>query len=216
MINILDKKEINEVLEILDKLYGDPSSQMLHFDTPFEALIATMLSAQSTDVRVNKVTSKMFKEANTPEDFAKMDLSEIENWIKSIGIYKNKAKNIKATSKILLDDYEGKVPKDKKELVKLPGVGNKTANVVLANAFDIPAFAVDTHVFRVANRIGLADGKDVLATEKDLEKNVDKDKWNITHKQIIAHGRAICKARNPLCEECELKKFCLYYRSNND
>ena len=132
MINILDKKEINEVLEILDKLYGDPSSQMLHFDTPFEALIATMLSAQSTDVRVNKVTSKLFKKANTPEDFAKMDLSEIENWIKSIGIYKNKAKNIKATSKILLDDYEGKVPKDKKELVKLPGVGNKTANVVLS------------------------------------------------------------------------------------
>lgn len=197
-------------------MYPDPNKNLLNFDTPFEALVATMLSAQSTDVRVNIVTEELFKVANTPEDFAKMDIKELENWIKTIGIYKNKAKNIKATSKILLKDYGGIVPNKKEELVKLPGVGRKTANVVLANAFDIPAFAVDTHVFRVSNRIGLADGKDVLKTEKDLEKNIEENLWNISHKRLITHGRALCKARNPLCKSCDINKLCLYYRRNND
>lgn len=197
-------------------MYEDLDKNLLHFETPFEALIATMLSAQSTDKRVNAVTSKLFKVANTPKDFANMDINELENWIKSIGIYKNKAKNIKETSKILVQDYQGEVPNKKSELIKLPGVGNKTANVVLANAFDIPAFAVDTHVFRVSNRIGLADGKNVEQTEDQLTENVPKKDWNITHKRLITHGRAICKARNPLCEECELNKLCLYNRSKND
>ena len=197
-------------------MYEDPDKNLLHFETPFEALIATMLSAQSTDKRVNAVTSKLFKVANTPKDFANMDINELENWIKSIGIYKNKAKNIKETSKILVQDYQGEVPNKKSELIKLPGVGNKTANVVLANAFDIPAFAVDTHVFRVSNRIGLADGKNVEQTEDQLTENVPKKDWNITHKRLITHGRAICKARNPICEECELNKLCLYNRSKND
>ena len=197
-------------------MYEDPDKNLLHFETPFEALIATMLSAQSTDKRVNAVTSKLFKVANTPKDFANMDINELENWIKSIGIYKNKAKNIKETSKILVQDYQGEVPNKKSELIKLPGVGNKTANVVLANAFDITAFAVDTHVFRVSNRIGLADGKNVEQTEDQLTENVPKKDWNITHKRLITHGRAICKARNPLCEECELNKLCLYNRSKND
>lgn len=197
-------------------MYEDPDKNLLHFETPFEALIATMLSAQSTDKRVNAVTSKLFKVANTPKDFANMDINELENWIKSIGIYKNKAKNIKETSKILVQDYQGEVPNKKSELIKFPGVGNKTANVVLANAFDIPAFAVDTHVFRVSNRIGLADGKNVEQTEAQLTENVPKKDWNITHKRLITHGRAICKARNPLCEECELNKLCLYNRSKND
>ncbi|MDU2599512.1 MULTISPECIES: endonuclease III [Anaerococcus] len=213
---MLNKKEINEVLDILANMYEDPDKNLLHFETPFEALIATMLSAQSTDKRVNAVTSKLFKVANTPKDFANMDINELENWIKSIGIYKNKAKNIKETSKILVQDYQGEVPNKKSELIKLPGVGNKTANVVLANAFDIPAFAVDTHVFRVSNRIGLADGKNVEQTEDQLTENVPKKDWNITHKRLITHGRAICKARNPLCEECELNKLCLYNRSKND
>lgn len=197
-------------------MYEDPNKDLLHFETPFEALIATMLSAQSTDVRVNQVTSKLFKVANTAKDFANMDIGELEDWIKSIGIYKNKAKNIKATSKILLEDYNGKVPNVKAELIKLPGVGNKTANVVLANAFDIPAFAVDTHVFRVSNRLGLADAKNVGQTEAQLTKNVPEDEWNITHKRLITHGRALCKARGPLCDECDLNKLCLYYRRDND
>ena len=197
-------------------MYEDPNKNLLNFETPFEALIATMLSAQSTDIRVNAVTSELFKVANKPKDFVNMDIKDLENWIKSIGIYKNKAKNIMATSQILVDDFNSEVPKDKAELIKLPGVGNKTANVVLANAFDIPAFAVDTHVFRVANRIGLADAKNVSQTEAQLTKNVPEDEWNIAHKRLISHGRVICKARGPLCEECDLNKLCLYYRRDND
>lgn len=175
-----------------------------------------MLSAQSTDIRVNEVTGRMFKEANTPKDFANMDLEEIENWIRPIGIYKNKAKNIKKTSEILIKDYDGQVPNIKEELIKLPGVGNKTANVVLANAYDIPAFAVDTHVFRVSNRLGLADAKNVEQTEARLTKIIPKEKWNISHKQLISHGRAICKARKPDCQNCKLSQYCLYYRSKDD
>lgn len=175
-----------------------------------------MLSAQSTDVRVNLVTDKLFKVANKAEDFYKMDIKELEEWVKPIGIYKTKAKNIKKTSEILIREYDSKVPKEKSELIKLPGVGNKTANVVLANAFDIPAFPVDTHVFRVSNRIGLAEGKNVGETEKQLEKNVPKEKWNLTHKELILHGRRICKARKPNCKDCDINKFCLYYRSLND
>ena len=189
---------------------------MLDFTTPFELLVATILSAQATDVSVNKVTKEMFKEANTPEDFANMDIKKLENYIRSIGIYRNKAKNIQAASKILINDYNSIVPKDKKELQKLPGVGRKTANVVVSNAYGIPAIAVDTHVFRVSNRIGLANANNVDNTEDQLEKNIDQSRWTKTHHQIITHGRALCKARNPLCEECQLNKLCEYYRRQND
>lgn len=189
---------------------------MLKFDSPFELLVATILSAQATDISVNKVTDKMFKKANTPEDFAKMDIKDLEDYIRSIGLYRNKAKNIKATSKILIEDYNSEVPKDKKELQKLPGVGRKTANVVVSNAFGIPAIAVDTHVFRVSNRIGLADAKNVNKTEDQLEENIEKDRWRKTHHQLITHGRELCKARNPLCEECDIRDLCLYYKADKD
>lgn len=196
-------------------MYPDVDYSMLNFDTPFELLVATILSAQSTDVRVNKVTKDLFKLANKAEDFANMDIKELENHIKSIGIYRNKAKNIKAASKVLVEDYNGEVPRDKKELMKLPGVGRKTANVVVSNAFGIPAIAVDTHVFRTSNRIGLADAKNVDKTEDQLEANIDKNRWRKTHHQLITHGRSLCKARNPLCEECMINKICLYYRKDN-
>ncbi len=189
---------------------------MLEFSTPFELLVATILSAQATDVSVNKATEKMFKKANTPEDFARLDLKTIESYIRSIGLYKNKAKYILATSKILISDYNSEVPVDKKELMKLPGVGRKTANVVLSNAFDIPAIAVDTHVFRVSNRIGLAEAKSVDLTEKQLENNIDKSRWRKTHHQLITHGREICKARKPLCSQCPIKGVCLYFRRKHD
>lgn len=197
-------------------MYPDVDHSMLDFTTPFELLVATILSAQATDVSVNKVTKEMFKEANTPEDFANMDIKTLENYIRSIGIYRNKAKNIKAASKILVNDYNSIVPKDKKELQKLPGVGRKTANVVVSNAYGIPAIAVDTHVFRVSNRIGLANATNVDKTEDQLEKNIDQSRWTKTHHQIITHGRAICKARNPLCEECPINEICEYYRRLND
>lgn len=189
---------------------------MLNFTTPFELLIATMLSAQSTDIRVNKVTSVMFKEMNTAEEFAKADIKTIENYIRTVGIYKNKAKNISETSKILASDYNGEVPADIKELMKLPGVGRKTANVVASNAFNIPAIAVDTHVFRVSNRLGLAQAKNVEKTEKQLMENIPKERWRKTHHQLITHGRAFCKARGPLCEKCDLNVVCEFYRRDND
>ncbi len=197
-------------------MYPDVDHSMLDFTTPFELLVATILSAQATDVSVNKVTKEMFKEANTPEDFANMDIKKLENYIRSIGIYRNKAKNIQTASKILINDYNSIVPKDKKELQKLPGVGRKTANVVVSNAYGIPAIAVDTHVFRVSNRIGLANANNVDKTEDQLEKNIEQSRWTKTHHQIITHGRALCKARNPLCEECQLNKLCEYYRRQND
>ncbi|WP_040349234.1 endonuclease III [Anaerococcus tetradius] len=213
---MLDSKQIKKLLEILDKMYPDVDYSMLKFTTPFELLVATILSAQSTDVRVNKVTSVMFKDMNTPEQFAKADIKTIENYIKTVGIYKNKAKNISATSKILYKDYNSKVPKDIKELMKLPGVGRKTANVVASNAFNIPAIAVDTHVFRVSNRLGLACANNVEKTEEQLMANIDKNRWRKTHHQLITHGRALCKARNPLCEECDLNVLCEYYRREYD
>ena len=197
-------------------MYPDVDYSMLNFTTPFELLVATILSAQSTDVRVNKVTSVMFKEMNTAEEFAKADIKTIENYIRTVGIYKNKAKNISATSKILSSDYNGKVPADIKELMKLPGVGRKTANVVASNAFNIPAIAVDTHVFRVSNRLGLAQAKNVEKTEKQLMENIPKERWRKTHHQLITHGRALCKARGPICEECYLNVVCEFYRRDHD
>ena len=197
-------------------MYPDVDYSMLHFKTPFELLVATILSAQSTDVRVNKVTESMFKKLNTPEDFYKAELKEIENYIKTVGIYKNKAKNIKETSRILYEDFNSQVPSDIKTLMTFPGVGRKTANVVVANAYNIPTIAVDTHVFRVSNRLGLAASKDVLNTEKDLMRNIKKDRWRKTHHQLITHGRKICKARNPLCEQCKLASLCEYRRNLND
>ncbi len=213
---ILSRKEIGEVLEIIDKMYPDVDRSMLEFTTSFELLVATILSAQATDISVNKVTKEMFKIANTPEDFAKMDIKELENHIRTIGIYRNKAKNIKAASKILIEDYNSEVPADKKELQKLPGVGRKTANVVCANAFGIPSIAVDTHVFRVANRIGLAEASNVDKTQDQLEENLDRSRWSKTHHQLITHGRTLCKARNPLCEQCDINRLCLYYRGDHD
>lgn len=210
---VLSKEEIEKVLEILKEMYPDVKS-MLHFDTPFELLVATILSAQCTDVRVNKVTDVMFKKHNTPQDFAKMDIKDIEGYIKTCGLYRNKAKNIKNASIKLVEDFEGKVPDNMKDIMKLPGVGRKTANVVLSNAYGIPGIAVDTHVFRVTNRIGLADAKDVLNTEYQLRENIPKERWSDAHHELIYLGRNICKARKPLCENCKLTQYCNYYKEN--
>lgn len=155
----------------------------------------------------------MFKEANQPEDFESMDIEKLQDYIRTCGLYKTKAKNIKKSSQMIIEDFDGEVPSTMKELLKLPGVGRKTANVVMSNAFDTPAIAVDTHVFRVSNRLGLADGKDVLQTEKQLRENLPEEKWTKLHHQIIMHGRKVCKARNPLCEECNFSKLCQYYNN---
>lgn len=211
MKKILNKKEIEEVLESLLHLYPDAKAE-LDFTNPFELLIATILSAQCTDIQVNKTTDKLFKEYKTPKDYLRLTEEELGRKIYSCGFYKTKSKNILETCKILIENYDGKVPDNIEELMKLPGVGRKTANVVVSNAFGVPAIAVDTHVFRVSNRIGLADSKNVSDTELDLMKNIKKSMWTKAHHLIIFHGRRICKARNPLCEKCPITPYCLYYK----
>lgn len=204
--------KINKILDDLDSLYPDAKAG-LDFTTPFELLIATILSAQCTDVRVNKVTAVLFKEHNTPKSILDLGIDGLTKYIKSCGLYKTKSKNIINTCNVLYHDYDSKVPDNIQELMKLPGVGRKTANVVVSNAFDTPAIAVDTHVFRVTNRIGIVNEKDVLSTEKALMRVIPKERWSKSHHLFIWHGRNICKARNPKCEECILNDRCKFYNS---
>ena len=215
MRKILVKKDIAQVLNILKELYPDARAE-LDYTNPFELLVATILSAQCTDVRVNMTTDKLFKELKTPQDYIDLGEEELGKKIYSCGFYKNKSKNIVETSKTLLEEYDGKVPQTLEELMTLPGVGRKTANVVASNAFGVPAIAVDTHVFRVSNRIGLADSKDVWGTEKDLMENIPKAEWTDTHHRIIFHGRRVCKSRKPLCEECKISEYCNYFRGKGE
>lgn len=208
----LKKKEAKVVIDLLMELYPDAKAE-LEFKNPFELLIATILSAQCTDVQVNKTTKVMFKELKSPEDYIKLTEVELGNRIKSCGFYNTKSKNILATCNILVDKYNSEVPDNIEELMKLPGVGRKTANVVVSNAFGTPAIAVDTHVFRVSNRIGLANSDNVIDTEKDLMGIIEKSLWSKAHHLLIFHGRRICKARKPLCEKCPLTEQCIYYRN---
>lgn len=209
------KKEKNKkIIEVLSKDY-EGAECALNFHTPYELLISTILSAQCTDVRVNQVTEKLYKEYNTPEKMAELTEEELGEKIKSCGFYKNKSKNILGATRDILMKHGGEVPKTMEELTALPGVGRKTANVVLSNAFDVPAIAVDTHVFRVSNRLGLAKGKTPEEVEEKLMKNIPREKWSNAHHYIIWHGRKVCKARKPACEECNLTEYCDYYKENN-
>ncbi len=206
----LKKEEINVVIQQLENLYPDAKAE-LDFTTPFELLIATILSAQCTDVRVNIVTKELFKVIQTPQDVIDMSVDELMSYIKTCGLYKSKAKNIKLACEMLQSEYDGQIPKSLDELTRLAGVGRKTANVVMSNAFGTPAIAVDTHVFRVSNRLGLAHADNVLETEKQLMKKLPKNKWTNMHHAIIFHGRRQCKARKPVCDSCVLNGVCLYF-----
>ncbi|URZ01738.1 Endonuclease III [Clostridium felsineum] len=188
----------------------------LNFNTPYELLISTILSAQCTDKRVNVVTKELFKEYNTPLKMLTLTEEELQQKIKSCGLYKNKSKNILEASRGLIDKFKGEVPRSLEELTSLAGVGRKTANVVMSNAFGIPAIAVDTHVFRVSNRIGIADSKNVYDTEKQLMKNIKKEDWSTMHHALIWHGRQLCKARKPECESCGLKENCKYFKEHRE
>lgn len=203
----MNKKTRLEALDILQDVYGDQKCG-LDYRTPFELLIATMLSAQCTDVRVNKVTAELYKEYNTPEKILTLTEGELREKIKSCGLSNTKAKNILKTCHLLLEDFGGVVPRTMAELTSLPGVGRKTANVVMSNAFGIPAIAVDTHVFRVSNRMGLAKGKTPEEVEKGLRKNLPKQRWSAAHHQLVWHGRKICSARKPKCDICPLAHLC--------
>lgn len=206
----MNKTKRMQVLDILEKYYGTEKCG-LDFRTPFELLIATMLSAQCTDVRVNLVTKELFKTYNTPEKMLTLNEGELREKIKSCGLSNTKAKNILITCHLLLENYNGEVPKTMEELTSLAGVGRKTANVVMSNAFDIPAIAVDTHVYRVSKRIGLASGNNVLQVEKSLMKNIPEEYWSRAHHWIIWHGRKICTARAPKCESCPLNELCDHF-----
>lgn len=203
------KADCLKIIEQLELLYPDAKAE-LDFNNPYELLVATVLSAQCTDVRVNQVTKILFKEA--PDAFAlqSLDQTRLEAIVKPCGLYLSKAKNLKATAQILVSQYGGEVPSTIERLIELPGVGKKTANVVVSNAFDTPAIAVDTHVFRVSNRLGLVNADNVEDTEEQLMKVVPKALWTKTHHTIIFHGRRVCKARKPECEACQLQSLCLY------
>lgn len=207
------KKEVIEILDLLSEMHPNAHCELLH-NSAFELLIATILSAQCTDVRVNMVTKDLFKRYNTPEDFSNLSLSEIEKEIKTCGLYKSKAKKIKETSSILVDKYNSDVPDSLEELLTLPGVGRKTAGVVLSNAFGVPAIAVDTHVFRVSNRIGIVNEKTPEKTEFALMKAIPKERWSHSHHLLIFHGRRVCKARKPECENCNITEYCNYYKTD--
>ena len=184
----------------------------LDFTNAFELLIATILSAQCTDKQVNKVTKVLFEKYPDAKSMATLTPQELEPYIKSCGFYATKAKNIIQTCHILMEQYGGEVPRDMDTLQTLPGVGRKTANVVVSNAFGQDAIAVDTHVFRVSNRLGLADAKDVLKTEMQLMENIPKNQWSIAHHWLIWHGRRVCTARAPKCEQCPVNLDCKHYR----
>lgn len=201
------KKIKAEQIAILGQVYKD-TKPALKFRNPFELLVAVILSAQCTDVRVNITTERLFAKAPCPQDIVDMGLPALEQEIKDCGLFRNKAKNIMATSEILVREFDSKVPEDFDTLLKLPGVGRKTANVVTSIAFDRPAIAVDTHVFRVANRLKLAVGETPLEVEKGLMKAIPKELWSQAHHWLIWHGRRVCKARRPLCGECPLGEVC--------
>lgn len=212
MSKVLSNEEIKLVIDKLLKRFPDAKAELDHRN-PFELLVATILSAQCTDVQVNKTTKSLFEELKTPEDYIKLSEEELGKRIHSCGFYKTKSRNILATCKLLIENYNSQVPGTLEELITLPGVGRKTANVVLSNIFDTPAIAVDTHVFRVSNRIGLVDSDNVLDTEMQLMEKIEKDMWSKAHHLLIFHGRRICKARKPLCKECPVSDYCLYYKT---
>lgn len=213
MTKKINKREkVEKLVELFSEHYPEPGTA-LNYRTPFELLIATILSAQTTDIQVNKVTKNLFKEYNTPAKILELSQKELEKKINSIGLYRNKAKYILKTAKILIEEFDSQVPKTRKELLKLSGVGRKTANVVLSSAFAKAAFPVDTHVFRVSARLGLSSGKNVAATEKELTDLIPKKYWIDFHHWLIDHGRALCKAQNPDCQNCFANEICNYYQA---
>jgi endonuclease III len=205
------KEQFSVVIEVLGQKYPTPKTE-LHYQTPYQLLVATMLAAQCTDKRVNIVTAELFKRCPDAKSMSQLSFEELKEYIKSINFLNNKAKNILDASAALVEKYDGQVPDTLEDLTALPGVGRKTAHVVMSNAFGKAVLAVDTHVFRVANRIGLAKATNVLETEKQLVAHVPDELIGDFHHYLILHGRYVCKARSPKCEECGLTHVCDYYR----
>ncbi|MDQ0111469.1 endonuclease III [Paenibacillus harenae] len=202
------KQKIRHILDIIAEMFPDAHCELNH-SNPFELTIAVLLSAQCTDETVNKVTASLFQKYKQPEDYLGVPLEELEQDIRRIGLFRTKASNIQKLCRILIDKYDGEVPASHEGLTELPGVGRKTANVVMSNAFDVPAIAVDTHVDRVSKRLGIAKLDDnVLEVEKKLMKLVPQEEWTVTHHRLIFFGRYHCKAQNPQCPVCPLLDLC--------
>lgn len=205
---MLTNAQVRRILDTFAEMFPDAHCELTH-SNPFELTIAVLLSAQCTDALVNKVTPRLFAKYKTPHDYLNVPLEELEQDIRSIGLYRNKAKNIQKLARLLLDEYGGEVPETHVDLVRLPGVGRKTANVVVSTAFGVPAIAVDTHVERVSKRLGIARWKDTpLQVEETLMKRVPREEWSITHHRMIFFGRYHCKAQNPQCQVCPLLDMC--------
>lgn len=209
-MNLLSRAQTRKMLGKLEETYPDAKCA-LNYTTPFDLLIATMLSAQCTDARVNMVTENLFRKYRTPKDYAELSPEILQEDIASLGLFRAKSENIIAAARMILERFGGQVPQTQDELVQLPGVGRKTANVVLSNAFGIPALAVDTHVQRVANRIGIANSMNPEITEKQICERVPQKLWSQAHHWLIFHGRQICSARNPKCDVCPVSEFCQFY-----
>lgn len=209
-MSIKRKEQAKQIFSILQQANPNPTTE-LNYSNGFELLTAVILSAQATDVGVNKATAKLFPIANTAAKVAALGVEGIIPYIKTIGLYQTKAKNVIAMATILNEKYNGEVPKTREELEALPGVGRKTANVVLNTLYRQPTMAVDTHIFRLSNRLGIAKGKTVLEVEQKLLKVVPKEYLLDAHHWLILHGRYICKARKPECEKCQITEYCDYY-----
>ncbi len=205
---LLNKQQIRAILDTAAKMFPDAHCELVH-SNPFELTVAVLLSAQCTDEAVNKVTAQLFQKYRSPEDYLSTTLEQLQEELRSIGLFRNKAKHIRELCSLLIAEYHGQIPDSYEELVKLPGVGRKTANVVISNAFGIPAIAVDTHVERVSKRLGIANWNDsVLDVENKLMRAIPRDEWTITHHRLIFLGRYQCKALQPKCESCMMLTWC--------
>lgn len=211
-MSVKRKEQARQIFSVLQQANPNPTTE-LNYSNGFELLTAVILSAQATDVGVNKATAKLFPVANTATKIAALGIDGIIPYIKTIGLYQTKAKNVIAMATILNEKYNGEVPKTRKELEALPGVGRKTANVVLNTLYRQPTMAVDTHIFRLSNRLGIAKGKTVLEVEQKLLKVIPKEYLLDAHHWLILHGRYICKARKPECEKCQITEYCDYYKT---
>ena len=208
----MNKENLQNIIKYFESRYKNPRPA-LKFESNYQLMVAVILSAQCTDERVNQVTAVLFKDYPTPQKMVELSQEQLERYIYSCGFYHNKAKSILSATRDLLEKYGGEVPSDYNSLLALAGVGRKTANVISSVAFGIPAIAVDTHVFRVSNRIGLANASTPEKTEQQLRALLPVEKWSDCHHYIIFYGREVCRARNPACAQCEISKYCDYFNA---
>lgn len=212
----MDKKTFEKIMKIFNKMYPNVTVS-LNFNSAFELVICLILAAQCTDKRVNEVTKDIFDKYNKPEDFANMDIEKLEKLIKPCGFYRNKAKNIQKASKQIIENFNGIVPNTMEDLQTLAGIGRKSANCILADVFHDPqGVAIDTHAKRICNRLGISKSDNPLKIEQDLLNVADKKHWQNLNLILVSHGREFCKAKNPLCDKCELHTFCKYYKDNKN